>query len=329
MAVYTDIRDDQLEDFLKGYDIGGLHSFQGIAEGVENSNFMLATDNGRYILTLYEKRVDPSDLPFFIGLMNHLADRGIICPRAVAKRSGEHLGELAGRPAAIITFLDGVSARRPQPAHCRQLGKALANMHLASADFDMVRQNALSVNGWRPLAEKSIDRADSVSQGLAGLVRGELEHLEKSWPSALPAGVIHADMFPDNVFFLKGELSGIIDFYFACNDLLAYDIAICLNAWCFETDWSFNITKARALLDGYLSVRRLEEDEYSALPLLARGAALRFLLTRLYDWLNVPDGALVVPKDPKEYIAKLQFHRGVESAAAYGMDPVSNPAGAN
>ena len=328
MAVYTDIRDDQLEAFLGQYEIGGLHSFQGIAEGVENSNFMLSTDAGRFILTLYEKRVDPADLPFFIALMNHLADRGINCPRAVAQRSGEHLGELAGRPAAIITFLDGVSVRRPQAAHCRQLGATLAKMHLAASDFAMTRPNALSVAGWRPLADRSLSRADEVSAGLADLINAELDHMETAWPSQLPAGVVHADLFPDNVFFLKGELSGIIDFYFACNDLLAYDIAICLNAWCFEADWSFNITKARALLDGYLSIRALEPAEYAALPLLARGAALRFLLTRLYDWLNVPEGALVVPKDPTEYIAKLQFHRGVESAAAYGVDLVPGSTGA-
>lgn len=328
MAVYTDIRDDQLEAFLLHYDIGGLHSFQGIAEGVENSNFQLATDAGRYILTLYEKRVDPGDLPFFIALMHHLAERGINCPRPVAMRSGAFLGELSGRPAAVISFLDGVSVRRPQPDHCRQLGRVLAQMHVAGEDFAMRRANALSVAGWRPLMQKSLDRADEVEAGLSGLLVDELGRLEAGWPSSLPEGVIHADLFPDNVFFLKGELSGVIDFYFACNDVLAYDLAVCLNAWCFEGDLSFNVTKARALLEGYQAVRPLDAAEFAALPVLARGAALRFLLTRLHDWLNVPPGALVVPKDPRDYIARLQFHRGIADASAYGVDaPAAGAAG--
>lgn len=320
MAVYTDIRDDQLQEFLAGYEIGDLHSFQGIAEGVENSNFMIATDSGRYILTLYEKRVDPADLPFFIGLMRHLSERGLNCPQPIAMRSGEYLGTLAGRPAAIISFLDGVSVRRPDAGHCRQLGAVLAKMHLAGSDYSVSRNNALSVSGWRPLAEKSLARADEVEKDLSALLLEELAQMESQWPQKLPCGVIHADLFPDNVFFLKNELTGLIDFYFACNDLFAYDIAVCLNAWCFEPDWSFNVTKARALLKGYAKVRKIGAEEFNALPVLSRGAALRFLLTRLYDWLNVPDGALVVPKNPMEYVHKLRFHRGVTSASAYGMN---------
>lgn len=320
MAVYTDIRDDQLQAFLANYAIGDLHSFQGIAEGVENSNFMIATDNGRYILTLYEKRVVPADLPFFIVLMKHLSERGINCPQPIAMRSGETLGALAGKPAAIISFLDGVSVRRPNASHCRQLGEALAAMHLAGEGYTLHRDNALSVSGWRPLAEKSLARADEVEKDLSGLLLEELDVLEDRWPAGLPAGVIHADLFPDNVFFFKDELTGLIDFYFACNDLLAYDIAVCLNAWCFEPDNSFNVTKARNLLKGYIKVRPLDGEEVMALPILARGAALRFLLTRLYDWLNVPEGALVVPKDPMEYVHKLRFHRRVTGASAYGMD---------
>lgn len=320
MAVYTDVRDDQLQAFLQAYAIGDLHSFKGIAEGVENSNFMISTDGGTFFLTLYEKRVDPADLPFFIGLMKHLSERGINCPQPIPMRSGEYLGTLAERPAAIISFLDGVSVRMPTADHCKQLGQALAAMHLAGEGFPLQRKNALSVSGWRPLAEKCLDRAGEVESGLDSLLLGELEAMEAGWPDGLPAGIIHADLFPDNVFFLKDELTGLIDFYFACNDLLAYDIAVCLNAWCFESDWSFNVTKARALLQGYEKTRPLEASELNALPVLARGSALRFLLTRLYDWLNVPEGALVVPKDPMEYVQKLRFHRGVKSAAAYGMD---------
>jgi len=319
MAVYTDVADEDLASFIDRYQIGRLLSFKGIAEGVENSNFLVHTENGNYILTLYEKRVDPTDLPFFLNLLNHLAEKGISCPLPVADQQGAVLGTLADRPAALVTFLEGMWVKRPQPVHCEGLGEAMARMHLAAADFGMHRTNALNISGWRPLSEKCLDRADQVMPGLASLISDELGALEQSWPADLPTGIIHADLFPDNVFFLGDELSGLIDFYFACTDTLAYDIAICLNAWCFETDLSFNITKARALLNGYSKVRPLSPDEYDALPILARGAALRFLLTRLYDWLSVPEGALVTPKDPVEYVKKLRFQQGVETANAYGL----------
>lgn len=320
MAVYTEVPDDELIEFVARYDIGAVLSCKGIAEGVENSNFLLHTESGYYILTLYEKRVDPADLPFFVGLMDHLAGAGISCPTPLKTADGEALGTLAGRPAAMVTFLDGLSVRRPTPEHCAELGKALARMHLAGQDFDMRRVNALSVPGWRPLFDLSRARADEVRPGLTAEIDAELAALEANWPKNLPSGVIHADLFPDNVFFIKGELSGIIDFYFACTDALAYDVAICLNAWCFEQDLSFNVTKARALLNGYTQVRKFSDAEFEALPLLARGAALRFMLTRLYDWLDVPEGALVTPKDPLEYLKKLRFHRDVKSTRDYGLD---------
>jgi homoserine kinase type II len=268
MAVYTDVAAEDLGAFLDGYDLGELLSYKGIAEGVENSNFLVHTSRGYFILTLYEKRVAPEDLPFFLGLMEHLAARGLTCPQPVKNRAGEVLGKLAGRPAAVITFLDGMWIRRPSAAHCAAVGQAL----------------------------------------------------EAQWPRALPQGVIHADLFPDNVFFLGDKLSGLIDFYFACTDTLAYDVAICLNAWCFEADHSYNITKGRALLQAYARVRPLSDAERAALPLLNRGAALRFLLTRLVDWLNVPPGALVKPKDPLEYFRKLRFHQAVTSVRDYGIE---------
>ena len=321
MAVYTDVGDADLEAFLSAYDLGTLTSFKGIAEGVENSNFLLRTDRGSYILTLYEKRVAEGDLPFFLGLMQHLAERGISCPLPVKGRDGRMLRRVAGRPAAVISFLDGMWVRRPHTHHCAAVGKALAEMHQAGRDFPLRRENALSLGGWRPLFEMSRERADTVEPGLAGFVTAELEFLRTAWPEGLPAGVIHADLFPDNVFFLKGKLSGLIDFYFACNDLFAYDLAVCLNAWCFEVDNSFNVTRGRAMIQSYEAVRALEPQERAKLPILARGAALRFLLTRLYDWLTVPAGALVTPKDPKEYLRKLRFHQKVASAADYGMLP--------
>jgi homoserine kinase type II len=319
MAVYTDVSADDLTRFLSVYDIGELLSYKGIAEGVENSNFLVHTSAGNFILTLYEKRVAEDDLPFFLGLMEHLAERGITCPQPVKNRQGGVLGKIAGRPAAIVSFLDGLWIRRPSPSHCSAVGEALARLHLAGADFKQKRANALSIESWRPLYEHAKVRGDSVRQGLCSEIEMELDALEKSWPRRLPQGVIHADLFPDNVFFLGDKLSGLIDFYFACTDTLAYDVAVCLNAWCFESDHSYNVTKGRSLLNAYGKVRALSEAERNALPVLARGAAMRFLLTRLVDWLAVPDGALVRPKDPLEYYRKLRFHQSVKSVQDYGL----------
>jgi homoserine kinase type II len=320
MAVYTDVSAEDLTDFLREYDLGDLLSYKGIAEGVENSNFLVHTTQGHCFLTLYEKRVAPEDLPFFLGLMEHLAARGLNCPQPVKNRAGAMIGWIAGRPAAIVTFLDGMSTHRPSVAHCAAVGAALAKLHLAGADLPMRRRNALSVDGWRPLYVAAAAGADSVQPGLRETIEREVTKLEGAWPSGLPEGVIHADLFPDNVFFLGNELSGLIDFYFACTDTLAYDVAICLNAWCFEPDHAYNVTKGRALLQGYASVRPLSAEERACLPLFARGAALRFLLTRLVDWLNVPPGALVRPKDPLEYFRKLRFHQAVGSVRDYGID---------
>ncbi|MEA2841124.1 MAG: homoserine kinase type [Methylobacteriaceae bacterium] len=319
MAVYTEVSDEELLAFLQAYDLGPVLSFKGIAEGVENSNFMLHTQSGYYFLTLYEKRVREEDLPFFLGLMFHLSQRGITCPQPVKNRTGEVLGRLAGRPAAIVTFLEGMSPRRPDAAQCAQIGGMAARLHQAGEGFPLRRPNALSLPGWRPLYHAAAPRADEVVPGLRAILDQELTFQEQHFPSGLPDGVIHADLFPDNVFFLDGVCSGMIDFYFACNDAFAYEIAICLNAWCFEADASFNMTKGMALLAGYEGVRPLDERERDALPILARGSALRFLLTRLVDWLNVPPGALVKPKDPIEYLRKLRFHQKVASAREFGL----------
>jgi homoserine kinase type II len=319
MAVYTDVSESELEAFLAGYSVGQLLSYKGIAEGSENSNFLLHTTSGAYILTLYEKRVDKSDLPFFLGLMEHLARKGISCPLPVHRRDGSVTGTLAGRTAALITFLEGMWMRRPTAAHCREVGKALAALHIAGADFPMTRPNALQIDGWRKLWDGAHARADEVEPGLAAEVDADFAELGEKWPKDLPAGIIHADLFPDNVFFLGEKLSGLIDFYFACNDFYAYDVATCLNAWCFEKDFSFNLTKGTALLSGYQSVRPLTSAEKDALPILARGSALRFMLTRLYDWLTIPDGALVQKRDPMEYIRRLRFHRQIKSPSEYGL----------
>ena len=319
MAVYTDVSEIELEAFLADYPAGRLLSYKGIAEGTENSNFLLHTTAGSFILTLYEKRVDRNDLPFFLGLMSHLAEKGVSCPLPVHRSDGSVIGTLAGRSAALITFLEGMWMRRPTAAHCREVGRALAALHLAGADFPLSRPNNLSVGGWKTLWEASRARADEVEPGLAAEVDADFELIDRNWPNGLPAGIIHADLFPDNVFFLGEKLSGLIDFYFACNDLYAYDLATCLNAWCFEKDFSFNLTKGKALLAGYQDVRPLDAAEKESLPVLARGSALRFMLTRLYDWLTIPDGALVQKRDPVEYIRRLRFHRTIKSASEYGL----------
>lgn len=319
MAVYTEVSDADLSRFLAKYDVGEALSCKGIAEGVENSNYLVQTDRGSFILTLYEKRVKRSDLPFFLGLMEHLAKQNFPCPTPVAGKDGKSLRELCGRPAALITFLAGMWPRRILPLHCRELGAAMAFMHTAGSGFSLTRPNDLSLQGWQGLIDATRGNADEVQKNLGQELDKEMGFLRLNWPKDLPRGIIHGDMFPDNIFFRGEHVSGVIDFYFACNDFLVYDLAVALNAWCFEKDSSFNITKARQLIAGYQSRRRLDQAEIAALPTLARGSALRFLLTRLYDWLNHPAGAFVQPKDPLEYFKKLHFHRSVSSAVQYGL----------
>jgi homoserine kinase type II len=319
MAVYTEVTDDALSAFLADYDLGKLVAFRGIAEGVENSNYSLRTTTGDYILTLYERRVDPADLPWFLGLMEHLARRGISCPLPVHARDGRALRELAGRNAAITTFLPGAWPRRVRQEHCGPLGAALAAMHLAGQDYQPARRNALGPDDWPQLLDRSRTRAEEVQPGLATELDSALGAILSAWPIDLPTGHIHADLFPDNVFFLEGKVSGLIDFYFAATDTLAYDVAVCLNAWCFEPDVSLNVTKSRRLLDGYCKVRPLSAAEMHALPVLCRGSALRFALTRLFDWLHTPDGALVTRKNPLEYVRRLRFHFTAPNERAYGL----------
>jgi homoserine kinase type II len=324
MAVYTEVTDEALAAFLTEYAIGDAVAFRGIAEGVENSNFSLRTTAGDFILTLYEKRVDPAELPWFLGLMEHLAGRGITCPQPVRGRDGTALRRLAGRHAAITTFLPGVWPRRVRPEHCAPLGRALAQFHLAGQDYEATRANALGPAGWGPLLARAQDSvaatgADPATVALCAELDAALGAILGAWPRDLPTGHIHADLFPDNVFFLDGKLSGLIDFYFAATDILAYDVAVCLNAWCFEPDYQFNVTKARALLAAYAAVRPLSDAERAALPVLCRGAAMRFALTRLFDWVNTPPGALVTRKDPMEYIRRLRHFLTARDAHALGL----------
>jgi len=319
MAVYTEVNEAELASFLADYDLGQVLALKGIAEGVENSNFILHVESGYFILTLYEKRVDINDLPFFLGLMEHLAGHGLNCPQPVRNRHGHALGRIAGRPAAIVTFLEGMWDSHPSVRRCAAVGEALGKLHRSGADFALHRANALGLEAWPLLFDEARARAFEVRPGLADDIAKELAFLEGHWPRHLPRGVIHADLFPDNVLFIGDELSGLIDFYFACTDELAYDVAICLNAWCFEADGSFNISKGLAFFGAYEGVRKLSASEIDAFPILARGAALRFALTRLVDWLNVPADALVHPKNPLEYFGKLRFHQHVDHARELGL----------
>lgn len=320
MAVYTTVSDDALAAFLSEYDLGVPRSFKGIAEGVENSNYYLETDRGRYILTLFERRADPKDLPYFIDLKRHLAAKSYPCPAPVAGKDGEALRKLEGRPAVIVTFLDGLSPQSPNARQCRSLGAGLARMHAALADFDLRRPNSLGPASWPGLWRGRAETAESLQEGLALRIRDDLKAIAAAKPQSLqiPRGTIHADLFPDNAFFLGDEFTGAIDFYFACSDVLAYDIAVCLNSWAFENGSEYNFSKGAALIAGYESVRPLEQAERNALPVLCLGAAMRFFLTRLVDWTDTPADALVRPKNPLEYADKLAFHRKAVSAGDYG-----------
>jgi homoserine kinase type II len=307
--VYTDISEQDLEGFLADFDLGAPLVFKGIAEGVENSNFLLETERGRFILTIYERRVRPEDLPFFLDLMGWLAAHGYPSAAPLADRRGQTLKTLKAKPAALVAFLPGLSANRPSLAQCREAGEGLAWLHLAAEGFPGRRVNDLGQAAWAALVAPHLEAAEALQPGLAAATLADLAAIDAGWPRGLPQGVVHADYFPDNVFFAAGRFAGAIDFYFAAWDAMAYDLGVALNAWCFEPDGAFSAAKAAALLAGYERRRSLTSAEREALPILARGAAMRFFITRLADWGAAPPGSLVRPKDPMEYARKLAFHR--------------------
>ncbi|HEX4179777.1 MAG TPA: homoserine kinase [Caulobacteraceae bacterium] len=309
MAVYTDITDAELEQFLGAFDLGAPLTFKGIAEGVENSNFLLETERGRFILTVYERRARAEDLPYFLGLMQWLAEHGFPSATPIPDRAGRRLSAIRGKPAALASFMPGLSVRRPTVAHCREAGEGLAWLHQAGRGYQGRRANDLGQAAWAGLFAPLHAEAEALKPGLAAVIAEDLAALEREWPRDLPGGVVHADLFPDNVFFTGGRFSAAIDFYFACDDLFAYDLATCLNSWCFEADGAFNVTSAGAMIAGYERRRTLSPSERAALPVLAWGSAMRFFLTRLADWGATPPGALVRPKDPLEYERKLAVHR--------------------
>jgi homoserine kinase type II len=309
MAVYTALSDTDVATLLADYDLGALMTCEGIAEGVENTNYKLTTTRGRFILTIFEKRTSEADLPFFVGVMERLAECGFPAPQPIAAKSGAYLARVQGKPAAIVSFLDGVWPREPTLAHCAAVGETLARMHVALAGFALERANALSVEGWEKLIARRLAQAEALQPGLAALIERDMAEVRAAWPRDLPRGAIHADLFPDNALFVGERLTGVIDFYFACTDFLAYDLAVCLNAWCFVEEREYSVERGRAMLDAYESVRPLTKTERDALPVLARGAALRFFATRLADWATTPANVLITLKDPMEYAVKLTFWR--------------------
>ena len=315
MAVFTQLGAETLAGLIAEFDVGALRSAKGIAEGVQNSNWLIDTDganaNGtRFILTMYESRTEVADLPFFLGLLDHLAEKGCPVPRTIHDRQGQSFRQLDGKPVALIEFLPGVSVTNPTPGQARAVGGALAQLHLAVADFPQTRANSMGLTGWRNLATAcSAEGLVAIHPELASLVERELVRLERRWPTDLPRSVIHADLFPDNVLMLGDTLTGLIDFYFACTDITAYDVAVTHAAWCFDASGRrFDPALSDALLAGYDAVRPLSGAERAALPLLAQGAAMRFLLTRAYDWMNTPADALVVRKDPMAFARRLEFY---------------------
>lgn len=311
MAVYTKVSAEEISKFLERYEVGSLVSAKGIAEGVENSNYLIETTKNRFILTLYEKRVDPADLPFFISMLDHLAAKKCPVPPMLSDRHGNKIQELCGRSACLITFLPGVSVTNPTVEQSWAAGAALADMHRALADFEQTRSNEMSHDGWRNLAEQcGKEGLDNIQTGLSDLVQRELDNLDRNWPENLPKSVVHADLFPDNVLMLDDKVTGLIDFYFSCTDIRIYDLAVTHTAWCFDNrDDSFRSEISLALMDGYADNFALLDVERKALPTLARGAALRFLLSRSYDWINTPADALVTRKDPKAFLKRLEYYQ--------------------
>ena len=324
MAVYTELNEKQIIDFLKLYNIGKFISFHGITEGIENSNFYLETSKGEYILTIFEKRVDQNEIPFFINIMKHLSSKNFLCPSPIIDSKKKYLQLLQDKPAIIVSFLNGTSKTQTTDKDVFNVGVNMASMHLKSNDFIDKRKNSLSISGWNQLIKSCSDsiptrNLNKIEPHILNEIQNSFDFCKKYWPKALPHGFIHADMFPDNVFFYDNRISGVIDFYFSCIDILAYDLAIAINAWCFEDDLVFNDKKLDSLITGYSSIRKLSEAELFYLPLLTQAAAMRFLLTRLYDWFHTPKNTNVVPKSPKEYITKLRYHSKIANNQNYNL----------
>jgi len=320
MAVYTKLPEIKLKEFFLKYNLGKLLNYKEIKEGIENTNYFIQTERGKFILTLYEKRVEEKDLPFFISLMKNLFDNNFPSPEPIINKNGNYISEIQGKKAAVVTFLDGSAKKNLNPDNCYNIGINTATLHLITKNLTGKRKNKLSIDSWRKIYNKIKTDCSKIHPNLAKTIEKNLDEIEKNWPADIPSGIIHADLFPDNIFFKNNKLSGIIDYYFSCNDFYAFEIAICLNALCFEgksENLSFNVTKAKKFIDGYSNVRKLNEKEKKSLKILCKGAAIRFLLTRVFDYLNLVEGAIVKVKDPVEYLKRLEFHDNVKNYQDY------------
>ena len=320
MAVYTKLSQNKIEDILSNYSLGKLDSFKGIEEGIENTNYFLSINSKKFILTVYEKRVKPADLPFFSDLMSSLNKANFKCPAPISNIDNSTITNFEGKKLMIVSFLEGKAKQNLSPNNCKAIGVEIAKMHELTKDFKYKRQNDLSINSWRNLFESVKDECSKLHKDLPKLIEENLTNVERHWPKDLPKGIIHADLFHDNIFFNKDELSGIIDFYFSCEDFFAFEIAICFNALCFDgvkENLSFNVTKAKNFIDGYSSIRKLSDLEKQSIKVLSQGAALRFLLTRVFDALNTVEGAIVKVKDPIEYLKRLEFHKNAKNYEDY------------
>ena len=317
MAVYTKLEHQEVEQFLEQYNINNFKDYKGITEGVENTNYFIKTSQQDYILTIYEKRVDENDLPFFIKLLSSLSDNRFPCPKPIANKNNEKINKIKNKNAALVTFLNGQSKNKITSEECFEIGKITAQLHEITKKFNISRKNNLSIESWQNIFEKIVKQKIDLDENIIKKTKSYLNFLKDKWPKNLPQGIIHADLFPDNIFFTKNKVSGIIDFYFACNDFFAYEIAICLNSICFDNNSTFNMTKAKNLIDGYSSIRALGEDEKKYLPILCMGAAMRFFLTRLYDFYNTDNKADVKIKDPFEYFKKIEFHSTIKNFNEY------------
>jgi len=320
MAVYTKLSENELMEFFSKYNLGKLLNYKEIKEGIENTNYFIQTGKGKFILTLYEKRVDEKDLPFFISLMRNLFDKNFPSPEPIINKNGSYISEILDKKAAVVSFLDGYAKKTLSPNNCYDIGIHTAKLHAITKDLTGKRENKLSINSWKKIYNKVEKDCSKIHPNLSKVIKKNLDEIEKNWPKNIPAGIIHADLFPDNIFFKNEKLSGIIDYYFSCYDFYAFEIAICLNALCFEginENLSFNVTKAKKFIDGYSSIRKLTAEEKKCLKILCQGAAIRFLLTRVFDYLNLTQGALVKIKDPIEYLKRLEFHNGVKNYEDY------------
>ena len=320
MAIYTKLSENNLKEFFLKYNLGKLLNYTGIQEGIENTNYFIQTDTGKFILTVYEKRVEEKDLPFFMGLMKNLFDANFPSPEPIINKNGNYVTEISGKKAAVVSFLDGSAKKNLNPNDCHKVGVQAAKLHLITKNFIGKRENKLSVNSWRKIYKKVQKDCSRIHLNLAKTIEKNLDEIENNWPKNIPSGIIHADLFPDNIFFKDDKLTGIIDFYFSCYDFYVFEIAICLNALCFEgqkENLSFNVTKAKKFIDGYSSIKKLTEEEKKSLKILCQGAAMRFLLTRVFDYLNLTEGALVKIKDPIEYLKRLEFHNSVKDYKDY------------